>query len=98
MNGFFSLSPSFFCFLSLLLLLLLLLLLVHCELDGITCNNAGSCGPTSIGCVCNSRDDFGEFCTFRNYSDQSSGLTKVEQSSLLITISGIIIVLMSWSY
>jgi hypothetical protein len=42
--------------------LLFLPYLVMCEQNGITCSNKGSCGPGSIGCICNGDGLLGEYC------------------------------------
>jgi hypothetical protein len=71
---------------------------VHCELEGVTCNNAGSCGPSTIGCICNSEEFSGEYCDFKNDSDRSGGgLRKIEQSWLLMICGGAILILFSTS-
>ncbi len=37
-----------------------------CERNGVTCSGHGSCGPATIGCVCDSDKFQGEYCEIAN--------------------------------
>jgi len=45
---------------------------VLCEIDGITCNGRGTCGPAMLGCVCDSDLFLGEYCEGVNTDYHSS--------------------------
>lgn len=38
------------------------MMIVMCERGGIPCSNRGSCGPVTIGCVCDNEKISGEYC------------------------------------
>ena len=62
---------------------------LHCEIEGVTCSNRGSCGPGTIGCICNSNHFSGEYCEIKDNSDRSSGFLEDAQPRFL-TLAGVI--------
>ena len=49
---------------------------VNCEIDGITCNNQGSCGPGNLGCVCDTEILLGKYCESTNHSYTSGAMSQ----------------------
>ncbi len=47
---------------------------IHCELDGITCGERGTCGVT--GCICHSSNFTGEYCMDKKVNAQASSAPK----------------------
>jgi len=50
-----------------------------CEINGITCSGQGSCGPGTMGCICDSREIIGEYCDRKDENYTSSAIQCYQQ-------------------
>ena len=63
---------------------------VICEKNGVTCSNRGSCGPGSIGCVCDSSDIHGEYCELVDESTPISNSAHLTKGNVASTVMQLI--------